>query len=147
MDPRCPWWIAAVFLFALAGCQLKQAARAPVEDAQPIPPMPKVLPAPGSPEEQLAAGLRYYDEGNFKLASKTLKGALTVGLSRKDEVIARKHLAFMHCMSERDKQCRDEFRKTLALDPRFELSAAEAGHPQWGPVFRSVKSQQTHTSN
>ena len=36
-------------------------------------------------------------------------------------------------------QCRDEFRRALAVDPALELAPAEAGHPVWGPIFRSVK--------
>jgi hypothetical protein len=35
--------------------------------------------------------------------------------------------------------CREEFRKALTMDPSLELSPAEAGHPVWGPVFRSLK--------
>jgi hypothetical protein len=35
--------------------------------------------------------------------------------------------------------CRDEFRAALDIDPSMQLEPAEAGHPVWGPVFRSVK--------
>jgi len=45
----------------------------------------------------------------------------------------------MHCVSGRTAACREEFRKALTMDPDVELSPAEAGHPTWGPVFRSVK--------
>jgi hypothetical protein len=38
-------------------------------------------------------------------------------------------------------QCRDEFRKVLEIDPSFDLRDDEAGHPTWGPVFRSVKAR------
>jgi hypothetical protein len=38
-------------------------------------------------------------------------------------------------------QCRDEFRKALDLDPSFDLRENEAGHPIWGPAFRSVKAK------
>jgi hypothetical protein len=54
-------------------------------------------------------------------------------------VKAHKYLAFIHCVSDRAAACRDEFRKALAIDSKLNLTAAEAGHPTWGPVFRSVK--------
>jgi hypothetical protein len=37
--------------------------------------------------------------------------------------------------------CYESFRRALALNPKFELTAAEAGHPVWGPVFRSAKAK------
>ena len=37
--------------------------------------------------------------------------------------------------------CREEFRKALDIDPSFELSEDEAGHPVWGSVFRGLKSR------
>ena len=33
----------------------------------------------------------------------------------------------------------DAFGRALQLDPAFTLTPAEAGHPLWGPVFRSLK--------
>ena len=52
---------------------------------------------------------------------------------------AHKHLAFINCVSGRTSACREEFRKALAIEPGLDLPPAEAGHPTWGPVFRSVK--------
>jgi hypothetical protein len=45
----------------------------------------------------------------------------------------------MHCVSNQQKLCREEFRKALDADPGFDLTPAEAGHPLWGPVFRKLK--------
>ena len=42
-------------------------------------------------------------------------------------------------LQNRSGPCREEFRKALAIDPGMELAPAEAGHPIWGPIFRSVK--------
>ena len=53
--------------------------------------------------------------------------------------IEDKHLAFINCSQGRTGPCRDDFRKALAIDPSLELSPAEAGHPTWGPIFRSLK--------
>jgi Tfp pilus assembly protein PilF len=89
-------------------------------------------------EPPLAVGLRQYEEGRYEESSKTLQTAIDQGLPDKDRARAHKHLAFMHCASRREKQCRDEFRRALDLDPGLQLTAAEAGHPAWGPVFRSL---------
>ena len=87
----------------------------------------------------LAAGLRQYEDGNYAEAAKQLQAAIGQGLSSNERVTAHKHLAFIHCVSERNAACREEFRKALEIDPGLELTAAEAGHPSWGPVFRTVK--------
>ena len=52
---------------------------------------------------------------------------------------AHKHLAFIHCASGRERLCREEFRRALATEPKMELTAAEAGHPVWGPIWRGLK--------
>ena len=85
------------------------------------------------------AGLRQYEDGNYGEAAKQLQSAIDQGLSSANRVTAYKHLASIHCASGRTTPCREEFRKALAIDPDMQLSAAEAGHPSWGPVFRSVK--------
>ncbi len=91
-------------------------------------------------EKQLTAGIRSYEDGRYDAAAKLLHGSLAAGLRLKyDKINAHKYLAFVDCVSGRERQCHDEFRKVLELDPTFELGKAEAGHPIWGPVFRSVK--------
>lgn len=93
-------------------------------------------------EEDLAAGVRSYENANYQEASRLLQASLGEGLAKRpDQIRAHKYLAFIHCVSGRTAQCRDEFRQALALDPSFDLAANEAGHPMWGPVFRSVKAQ------
>ena len=86
----------------------------------------------------LVEGLRQYDAGDHAKSTKTLTRALEMNLGPKDQALAHKHLAFIHCTAERERQCRDEFRKALAADPAMRLDAAEAGHPVWGPIFRSM---------
>jgi Tfp pilus assembly protein PilF len=87
----------------------------------------------------LSSGLKQYDDGDYPQSAKNLQAAIDQGLSNKDKVTAHKHLAFIHCSENRSRQCRDEFRKALAIDPDMELAPAEAGHPTWGPIFRSAK--------
>jgi Tfp pilus assembly protein PilF len=94
----------------------------------------------GAPD--LANGIKQYEEANYSEAARLLQSSLNQGLGTGDQVKAHKYLAFIHCVSGRDRRCRDEFRAALKIDPSFELAANEAGHPIWGPVFRTVKSQQ-----
>jgi tetratricopeptide (TPR) repeat protein len=96
----------------------------------------------GDGGKSLASGISEYEQGNYRKAAALLQASLDQGLpARSDRVKARKHLAFIHCISGRHAQCREQFRSTLRIDPSFELAANEAGHPIWGPVFRSVKSR------
>ena len=92
-------------------------------------------------EPDLAAGIKQYEEANYTEAARLLQASLDQGLGKSDQVRAHKYLAFIHCVSGREKRCRDEFRAALKIDPSFELAANEAGHPIWGPAFRSVKGQ------
>lgn len=99
--------------------------------------------SPRKAEQELSTGLKNYEDGNYQTAAKYLQNALNLGLTfKKDQVNAHKYLAFVNCASDREKQCREEFKKALEIDPDFELSTAEAGHPIWGPAFRGVKSEQ-----
>ena len=112
---------------ALAGCETE-----PVRNIQEL-----FQPAQGQPA--LSAGLKQYENGQYDQSLKSLQSALQQGLPERDRLTAHKYSAFIHCVSNRERQCRDEFRRALAADPALDLDAAEAGHPVWGPVFRSVK--------
>ena len=92
-------------------------------------------------EQDLASGIKQYEDANYAEAARLLQSALDQGLGRDDQVKAHKYLAFIHCVSGRERRCRDEFRTALKIDPSFELAANEAGHPIWGPAFRAVKAQ------
>ncbi len=89
----------------------------------------------------LAIGLKQYTDGEYDASARSLQVAIDKGLQPRDRASAHKHLAFIHCASGRTTPCRDEFRKAVSAAPDLELTAAEAGHPVWGPVFRSVKGE------
>ena len=92
-----------------------------------------------TPEARLKSGIAQYEEGNYGEAQRLLQGSLAEGLvSRIDQARAYKHLAFIYCVTDRVAQCRQEFNNAFSADPKFSLTAAEAGHPSWGPVYRSV---------
>ncbi len=93
-------------------------------------------------DKKLNYGVLSYEEGNYPAAIIALQSVLETKLSGKPEqVTAYKYLAFIHCVSGRDSMCRDSFKKALEIDPNFNLEPAEAGHPTWGPAFKSVKSK------
>lgn len=92
--------------------------------------------------ESLAQGIEHHNAGRSPEALRSLGAALDHGqLTRPEQGTARKYLAFIYCTSGREAQCRDEFRKALEIDPAFDLSVAEAGHPGWGPVYRDVRAR------
>lgn len=92
-------------------------------------------------QQELANGIASYENGNYKASVRQLQAALTLGLEAPDkQASAHKYLAFMHCVNGRERLCREEFHKALAVDPAFDLTPSEAGHPTWGPVFRKLKS-------
>jgi Tfp pilus assembly protein PilF len=92
-----------------------------------------------TPEARLKSGITQYEQGNYANAQRLIQGALGEGLiSRTDQARAYKYLAFIYCITDRVAQCRQEFSNAVSADPKFSLTPAEAGHPSWGPVYRSV---------
>jgi len=108
------------------------AARAPV-----APPREK-----SRAEQDFERGVKSYEDGDLKGAARQLRSALSLGLpDLHDQATAHKYLAFIACAAGRQRPCRDEFRKAFEADGTFTLTPAEAGHPIWGPVFKSVKAE------
>ena len=122
------WVLVGTLALALAGCE-----------SAPIKGITGLFQG-GKAEQDLSNGIKQYEDGNYSDSARLLQSSLEEGLSSKsDQVKAHKYLAFIHCVSGREAQCRNEFRAALKVDPSFELAANEAGHPIWGPVYRSVK--------
>ncbi len=119
-------------LVALAIAALSACSTAPGQRLQDF-----FQPSKGS--AALSTGLTQFEDGDYPDASKNLRSAIELGLTDKDRVNAHKHLAFIDCASGRERQCRDQFLIALAIDPGLELTPAEAGHPVWGPIFKSLK--------
>jgi len=96
--------------------------------------------APSSEGEALLrSGISQYEGGRYDDSARSLRIALKRGLTKPEQVTAHKYLAFIECAAGREPLCRDEFKRALRIDPDMTLSPAEAGHPVWGPVFKSVK--------
>jgi len=121
--------VPLVFAIGLAGCALPPAAPPGLMDVAERP-----------AEKALLGGMRAYDDAQYAQAEKLLLQALQTGLaSPRDRAAAHKHLAFIYCTSARMPACEAEFRAARSDDPAFVLSKAEAGHPQWGPVWQKVR--------
>jgi Tfp pilus assembly protein PilF len=119
----------AVLAVLLSGCALQPA---------PAPGLIDVAERPA--ERALLGGMRAYDDAQYASAQELLTQALGLGLAApRDRAYAHKYLAFIYCTSERMAQCEAEFRAARAADPGFALDKAEAGHPQWGPVYQRVR--------
>jgi Tfp pilus assembly protein PilF len=91
-------------------------------------------------EQKLEIAVKEYEEGNYVTAMNSLEAVLaTKSASRAQRIRANKYMAFISCISSHEKSCGEYFKNILGINPEFNLSAAEAGHPIWGPVFKSVK--------
>jgi len=123
-------------LLMLAGCVVPPGHGGP--SPEEIAKQQRVDRAQGSFNE----ALKQYDAGSYDDSLKNFLLALDSGLlNTAQQVTARKTLAFIHCLSNREPICKEEFEKAFALDAKFELSPAEAGHPIWGPVYRTVRTE------
>ncbi|HLL19658.1 MAG TPA: TssQ family T6SS-associated lipoprotein [Rubrivivax sp.] len=123
----------AITLLLLAGC----ASAPPPATTAPVSGLAELMERPA--ERNLIEGIRAYDDGQYPQAEAALRKALAAGLrSPRDQATAHKLLAFITCTSERLTDCEAAFRAARAADPAFNLSRSEAGHPQWGPVYRKA---------
>jgi Tfp pilus assembly protein PilF len=122
----------------LAAAALAAGCAAPPPAAPPPPGgLAELMERPA--ERALFEGIRAYDDGQYATAEKALKRALADGLqSARDRATAHKLLAFITCTSERLADCEDAFRAARGADATFALSRSEAGHPQWGPVYKNL---------
>jgi Tfp pilus assembly protein PilF len=137
------WSMGALLALACVGC----SAPAVNESAEPSPrgiaaARGAAQAAPSRSARALERGIQSYEEGEYKIAARQLQSALDLGLdAKRDQAKAHKYLAFITCVSGREKSCRDEFQMALDADPNFDLEPAEAGHPIWSTVLRSVKAE------
>ncbi len=131
--------IAALSLvLTLSACQ------APMPPAAAVPTGPSAAEAALKQKRERAVatlgdGIKQYEAGTYEEAQISFLVALdSATLTLLEQLAARKTMAFMHCIAGRELRCKEEFEKAIALDQKFELSAAEAGHPTWGPVFKTA---------
>jgi hypothetical protein len=94
-----------------------------------------------APREQTALheGIHLYNEGDFNGAIRRLSAREISNGPVSTRVTALKYTAFSYCVTSRPAQCQHAFEKALRLDPSFDLSPGEHGHPLWGPVFAKAR--------
>jgi tetratricopeptide (TPR) repeat protein len=96
----------------------------------------------GKAETMFADGMLKYDAGDYDASLALLEGAVKEGLTDKaDQVRAMKHVAFNLCLKNRWRDCRAAFVRIYDVDPEFDLTAAEAGHPSWTKTFAGAKAE------
>ena len=144
------WLVMPMLLVACAA-----PPRAPVN--YPAPASPPVAPAPAAPpvliapapvpppaavvdisvaDRALATAIAAYDRGDYAQATRLLIPLTNEGtLDAEQQLRALKTLAFSQCSTNSVTACRQTFERAFRADPRFELAAAERGHPIWGPQF------------
>jgi hypothetical protein len=110
-------------------------AAKPIEQAPATPAPLKV-----KPEQLFTEGSDLYEKGDYKGAIRKLMMARDAS----DEAPTVKQnslrlLAFSYCITNQRPLCKAQFASLLKLTPTFQLSRGEAGHPQWGPVFKEAK--------
>jgi Tfp pilus assembly protein PilF len=121
-----------LFMLALAGCSSVLSC----DDGR------DVVWFTSSTEHMLNNGIRNFEDGNYSVAMTTLQDVVDNKDATKEvKITSYKYLAFIHCISDREKMCRESFKKALEISPDFTLTPAEAGHPVWGSVFNSMKSK------
>jgi hypothetical protein len=101
----------------------------------PIAEPPKV-----TAEQLLQEGTVLYEKGDFRGAIRKLVTARDT--ADEGSVIKKqslRQLAFSYCVSNQRVLCKQQFAALLGIEPSFQLTRGEAGHPLWGPAFQEVK--------
>jgi predicted small lipoprotein YifL len=118
------------------------------------PPEPPAPPPKPSWQVLLEDGIESYENGAYGNAIRKLEDAADDPQAAKaSRVKALKYLAFSYCVSPDPGQsrksaghltlCRQVFERALALDPTFELTQVERGHPVWGRQFQAARIAQS----
>ena len=99
-------------------------------------------PAAGTTDRSdvaLREGIALYNDGDYNGAIRRLNSADMNDATPRERLSAAKYTAFSYCVSGRQALCRETFDRAFKLDPGFDLSAGEHGHPLWGPAFTQAK--------
>jgi hypothetical protein len=153
------WFSLAVLVASLAACVTPPdespttpapapVVQAPAPAPAPAPEPPAPPPAPAvTGAEPLREGLAAYQAADYRRAETRLQDALRLGIPTSDQLQAHKTLAFIYCVTRRAPQCEKSFETAFEVaktaSTPFELSRAERGHPQWGPVYSRVLARQS----
>jgi hypothetical protein len=140
---------------ALAGCEILEPHKqepaqthaaaskpaAPVQARANTPVVPPVPPELPPARKALNAGIDMYKAGNFNGAIKQLTAPEMASAETPLQLEAIKYTAFSYCVTNRITLCRQQFIKAFKLDPDFDLSPGEKGHPLWTPSFERARKE------
>ncbi len=99
-----------------------------------------VSPSQSAARATVASAHAAYNAGDYERTLNILGHARDIDNASTDtQIDAHKLMAFSYCVTNRVSLCRMEFSKILDLNPHFELSTAEKGHPIWGPAFEAAR--------
>jgi hypothetical protein len=135
--------LSIVLALGLSACQTppqpEPEATPPVEQQaapEPVKPVDPVV----IKEQELVDSIQLYVDGRYEDAINGLTPLATAPeLPMSSQIKAMKYIAFSHCVEGRRKPCRQYFDMALALDPTFQLTEAEKGHPVWGREFNNAR--------
>ena len=96
---------------------------------------------------RFADGVAFYNDGKFANAIRVFREPVFDRAWPELRVRSLRYLAFSYCVSDQLPQCRKSFAEILKLQPDFTLTAAERGHPIWGPVFVQVQKESAAKAN
>jgi hypothetical protein len=109
------------------------------EPESAIPPTRETPPRQAA-QYQLQQVREAYDAGRYGEVIRTVSTSEDLNTAQAAvRIEALKLQAFSYCTSNYRQLCQDAFSRILAIDSSFDLTAAERGHPVWGPAFRDAK--------
>lgn len=118
---------------------------------QEPPPPPPPEPAPAAEiaprftpeqilERDLNEAVKRFEERDFEGSIRALQQLLeSQDATPPQQVRMYKYLAFSNCSLQRRVPCQQHFESALKIDPTFQLTQAERGHPIWDPVFKKAR--------
>lgn len=103
--------------------------------------LPEAPPSPAA-QDALAQVQEHYSAGQYGAVIRTVATSDAIQSAPNSlRLEAYKLQAFSYCVRDYPQLCEETFMRVLQIDPDFTLAPAEAGHPQWGPVFDTAKAK------
>jgi Tfp pilus assembly protein PilF len=121
----------------LSGCSTLPQAVSPTPSGSSAA-TTTTAPTPRTGDRDAALGRRAYEEGDYKSATRHFQNALAARLPSRERAIVHKYLAFVYCSESQFEACRAQFRSAFEINPQFDLTQTESGHPLWGPIYREI---------
>ncbi len=93
-------------------------------------------------QDTMAQVRQQYAAGQYGTVIRTVATSGDIASAPKSmRIEAYKLQAFSYCVRNYAQLCEDTFVRILQLDSGFTLAPNEAGHPQWGPVFKAAQAR------